>query len=277
MEFGQVTSAGAGTVTAEAQGSDGWPIADASLTIIDASGAQAARVRSDADGALLASGLQVGNYTAIVTAVGYEPAARTAVVRESGGTALGVVPLRQVGGADLPEPGLWKIDPVHSTVQVSARHLGISSIRGRFNDFSGEVRIGNPLTESKVEARIAAASIDTANSRRDEHLRSLDFLDVEHFPEIAFTSTSLRRTGGEDWEINGELTLCGMTKSVCLETRFRGTGPDPWGGTRASATATTRLRREDFAITFNQSLQTGIAAIGATLKVDIDVQVVRED
>ncbi|GAB3287526.1 YceI family protein [Parasphingorhabdus pacifica] len=277
MDLGAALPAEPGTVVAELCSSDGWPIPEASLTVIDSAGAQVARVGSDEQGAVAATGLQAGTYTAIITAVGYEPVARTAVVRDGAGAAVGVVALDRVGGADLPDPGLWKIDPVHSSLRVSTRHLGISAIRGRFNEFGGEVRIGNPITSSVVEARIVSASVDTANTKRDEHLRSLDFLDVERYPEIAFTSTGLRRTGGDDWELYGELTLCGITRPVVLNTRFSGVGPDPWGGVRASATASTRLRREDFAITFNQSLQTGIAAIGATLKVEMDIQLVKQD
>lgn len=277
MNLGPVNTAGSGTVSAELRSADGWPVPEASLTLIDVTGAQAARVQGDRDGVAAASGLAPGTYTAIITAVGYEPVARTALVRESSAAALGLVELRQIGGADLPEPGVWTIDPVHSSVQVSARHLGISSIHGRFNDFGGEVRVGTPITSSTVQARIASSSVDTGNAKRDEHLRSLDFLDVERFPEITFASTGLRHRHGVEWDLDGELTLCGMTRQVHLDTRFSGVGPDPWGGTRASATASTRLRREDFAMTFNQSLQTGIAAIGATLKVEIDIQVVRQD
>ena len=277
MDLGTVIPSEPGTVTAELRSSDGWPVSEASLTIIDSTGAQTARVQSDGDGNVVASGLQAGAYTAIITALGYEPVARTAMVREGAGAAIGVVSLQQIGGAELPAPGMWQIDPVHSSIQVSARHLGISTIRGRFNEFSGEVRIGRPITSSKVQARIASASIDTANAKRDEHLRSLDFLDVTRFPEILFNSTGVRPVSGDKWELEGELTLCGITRPIVLNTSYSGVGPDPWGGMRASVTASSRLRREDFAITFNQSLQTGIAAIGATLKVDMDIQLVKQD
>ncbi|MCI2419604.1 YceI family protein [Saccharopolyspora sp. K220] len=284
MDLGQrqavthgTTPAGAGAVTATVRGSDGWPVPEAVLTVIDATGTQVARVQGDAQGSVVASGLKAGAYTAIVTAVAHEPVARSTLVHDGTAATLGEVELRRVGGSDLPSPGLWRIDPVHSSILVTAKHLGISSIHGRFNEFSGEVRIGNPVESSTVSVQITAASIDTANGMRDDHLRSKDFLDVEQFPEITFRSTGLRPRGGDRWDLDGELTLCGMTRPVRLDTRFAGVGPDPWGGTRASATATTQLRREDFAITFNQALQTGIAAIGTTLKVEIDIQTVREE
>lgn len=268
---------GTGAVTAAVRGADGWPVTEAVLTLIDGTGAQAARCQGDAQGSIVAPGLAPGAYTAIVTAVGHEPLARSTVVHDGASTALGEVELRRVGGADLPAPGLWRIDPVHSSIQVTAKHLGISSIHGRFNDFAGEITVANPVETSAVAARIVAASIDTGNDMRDEHLRNADFLNTEQHPEIAFRSTGLTRRGGDRWDLSGELTLCGMTRQVVLDTQFAGVGPDPWGGTRASATATAQLSRDDFAMTFNQALQTGIAAVGTTLKVQIDIQAVRED
>lgn len=266
-----------GAVTANVLATDGWPIPEAVLTVVDGTGAQVARVQGDAEGAIAAEGMGPGTYTAIVTAVGHEPVARTTVVTAGSPGALGAVELRRAGGAELPAPGRWKIDPVHSSILATARHLGISSIHGRFNEFSGQVLVADPVEKSEVEVSIAAASVDTANSMRDEHLRAADFLDVADHPEIAFRSTGLTRRGADRWDLDGELTLCGVTRPVRLDTRFAGVGPDPWGGTRASASATTQLRREDFAMTFNQALQTGIAAIGTTLRVEIDIQVVRED
>lgn len=267
----------AGAVTAHLRSADGWPLPDAVLTVTDAAGAQVARVRADAEGAATASGLSAGNYTAIVTALGYQPLARTAVVYRGRPASLDVLTLERAGGADLPAPGRWTIDPVHSSILVTAQHLGISSIHGRFNEFTGEVRVANPIESSGVDVRIEAASVDTANAMRDSHLRNEDFLHVEQYPAITFTATGPTPRDGNRWDLDGELTLCGVTRQVRLDTRFAGVGPDPWGGTRASATATTRLRREDFAMTFNQALSTGIAAIGATLRVDIDIQAVRQD
>lgn len=266
-----------GAVTANVLASDGWPIPEAVLTVVDGTGAQVARVQGDAEGAVVVEGVDPGTYTAIVTAVGHEPVARTTLVTAGSPGALGPVELRRAGGAELPGPGRWKIDPAHSSILATARHLGISSIHGRFNEFSGQVLVGDPVEKSQVEVSIVASSVDTANSTRDEHLRAADFLDVTNYPEIAFRSTGLTRRGADRWDMDGELTLCGVTRSVRLDVRFAGVGPDPWGGTRASASATTQLRREDFAMTFNQALQTGIAAIGTTLRVEIDIQAVLED
>lgn len=266
-----------GAVTAVLHTGNGWPVPEAALTVIDSAGAQVARVQGDAEGAATATGLPPGTYTTIITALGYEPVARTTLVQQGRATTLGVVELQHAGGMELPAPGAWRIDPVHSSIQATALHLGISSVHGRFTEFSGEVVVGDPVESSAVRVRIEAASIDTANAQRDEHLRAADFLDVERFTEIGFTSTALHRRSGDHWDLDGELTLCGMTRPVRLDARFLGVGPDPWGGTRASARASTQLRRDDFAMTFNQPLRTGIAAIGTTLQVDIDIQVVQED
>ncbi len=267
---------GSGAVTASVCGSDGWPVPEAVLTVIDGSGTQVARAQGDAQGSVMASGLAAGAYTAIVTAIGHEPVARTTLVHEGATANLGAVEVRRIGGSDLPAPGLWRIDPVHSSIQVTAKHLGLSSIHGRFNEFSGEVRIGTPIERSLVEARINADTIDTGNKLRDDHLRTEDFLDVAEYPAITFRSTGLRPRGGDKWDLEGELTMLGVSKPVMLDTRFDGVGPDQWGGTRASASAVAQLRRDDFAVRFRQSLKSGIATVGTTLRVQIDVQVVHE-
>jgi len=268
--------AGAPGVAARLWTADGWPLVDAVLTVTDTAGAQIARVRSGDDGQIGTAELSPGTYTAIVTAIGYQPQARTAVVHESRGADLGDVRLERSGGAELPAAGLWRIDPVHSSIRATAQHLGISSIHGRFNEFSGTVRVAEPIESTEVDVRISADSVDTANADRDAHLRAPDFLDVANHPEITYRASRLVPRGANEWDLEGELTLCGVSRPITLETRFLGVGEDPWGGTRASARASTQLRREDFAMTFNQALRTGIAAIGTTLQVDIDVQAVRD-
>jgi polyisoprenoid-binding protein YceI len=266
-----------GGVSAELHTGDGWPVPGAVLTVIDAAGAQVARVQGDGNGHATASGLGRGTYTAIMTAAGYQPVARTAFVPDSQVIALGVVELQRAGAQELPAAGRWRIDPAHSSIAVTAQHLGMTSVHGRFNEFSGSIQIGRPIESSHVDVRIEAASIDTANSMRDDHLRAADFLNTQRYPAITFESTGLRSRGGDHWDLDGDLTLGGVERSVRLDTRFVGVSGDPWGGTRAAASATAQLRRDDFAINFNQSLANGILMIGATLRVDIDIQAVRED
>jgi polyisoprenoid-binding protein YceI len=266
---------GAGSVRAQVRTSDGWPVRNAVLTVTDLTGRQVDRVLAD-DGGVVASGpLPAGNYTAIVTAAGHAPVARTAMVGESGEASLGVVALARLGGRALPAPGPWTIDPVHSSLGLIARHLGLSSIRGRFGEFGGRIDVADPLERSSAHAVIKAASVDTGNGTRDDHLRSADFLDVEQHPTIEFRSTMLGPTGEDAWALDGELTVRGKTRPVRLDMTYLGVGPDPWGGTRAAFAASTELHREDFGITFNQVLQAGIDAIGTTVRVELDIQAVQ--
>ncbi|MCL6668306.1 YceI family protein [Streptomyces panaciradicis] len=256
---------------------DGWAVSHAVVTVTDMTGTQVLRAEADAEGAVRdATALTPGPYVVIVTAVGYAPTASTAIVTASGRAELGPVTLARQGGTELPPPGPWTVDPAHSSVAAVAQHLGISSVRGRFTDFTARIEIApDEVEKSSVEAVIRAASIDTGNGMRDDHLRSPDFLDVERFPEITYRSTGLTAAGSDRWTVHGELTLHGVVRPVELDLAYLGTGADPWGGTRAAFRATTELRREDFAMNYNQVVQAGIAAIGTTLKVELDVQAVQ--
>ncbi|MYS91604.1 MULTISPECIES: YceI family protein [Streptomyces] len=264
-------------LTARIRTRDGWAVSHAVVTVADMTGAQALRAEADAEGAVRdATPLEPGAYTVIVTAVGYAPAASSVIVTASGRAEVGTVTLARQGGTELPPPGPWTVDPVHSSVAAVAQHLGISSVHGRFTEFSGSIEIApDDVTKSRVEAVIRAASIDTGNGMRDGHLKSPDFLDVERFPEITYRSTGLTATGSDRWTVHGELGMHGVVRPVDLDLAYLGTGPDPWGGTRAAFRATTELHREDFAMNYNQVLQAGIAAIGTTLKVELDIQAVQ--
>ncbi len=133
------------------------------------------------------------------------------------------------------------------------------------------------MERSTVTAVIQAASIDTGSKMRDDHLRSADFLDVDHHPVIEYRGTSITPLGGERWRVHGDLTLNGITRPVPLEMTYLGFGPDSWGGTRAAFRAVADLRREEFAITYNQIVRAGITMIGTTLRVEIDVEAVFGD
>ncbi|MFF8968642.1 YceI family protein [Streptomyces sp. NPDC014995] len=276
-------------LTARIRTRDGWAVSHAVVTVTDTTGTQVLRAEADAEGVVRdPTALAPGAYTVIVTAVGYAPTASSAIVT-AGGTSrsseagsaggsvrVGTVTLARQGGTELPPPGPWTVDPAHSTVGAVARHLGISSVRGRFTEFSASVEIApDDVTRSRVEAVIRAASIDTGNSTRDTHLRSADFLDVETYPEITYRSTGLTAAGPDRWTVHGDLSLRGVVRPVDLDLAHLGTGADPWGGTRAAFRATAELHREDFAMNYNQVVQAGIAAIGTTLKVELDVQAVR--
>ncbi|TKT01626.1 YceI family protein [Streptomyces lasalocidi] len=264
-------------LTARIRTRDGWAVSHAVVTVTDMTGTQVVRAEADDEGAVRdATALAPGAYTVIVTAVGYAPVASSAIVTASGRAEIGTVTLARQGGTELPPPGPWTVDPAHSTVGAVAQHLGISSVRGRFTDFSAALEIApDEVTKSRVEAVIRAASIDTGNAMRDQHLRSADFLDTERFPEIVYRSTGVTEAGPDRWTVHGELAMRGIVRPVDLDLAYLGTGADPWGGTRAAFRATAELHRDDFAMNYNQVVQAGIAAIGTTLKVELDVQAVQ--
>ncbi|MFH8608468.1 YceI family protein [Streptomyces sp. NPDC018029] len=255
---------------------DGWAVPHAVVTVTDMTGAQVLRADADAEGVVRdGTALAAGPYTVIVTAVGYAPVASTALVTASGRAEVGNVVLARQGGTELPPPGAWTVDPAHSTVGAVAQHLGITSVHGRFLEFGGRIEIAEDVEKSRVEAVIRAASIDTGNGMRDGHLKSADFLDVEQYPEITYRSSGLSPVGPDRWTVHGELGMHGVVRPVDLDLSYLGTGADPWGGTRAAFRATAELRREDFAMNYNQVVQAGISAIGTTLRVELDIQAVQ--
>lgn len=272
----QTAAAGAPGVTARVRSRDGWAVRGAVLTITDMAGRQVARAEGDEEGLTVTGPLQPGTYTAIVMAPGFSPAARTAVLPASGSATLGTVALDRSSAIELPPPGLWSIDPVHSSVAVTARHLGVASIKVRFNRFSGAITIASPPEHSTVHARLEAASLDSRNSMRDEDLRSANFLDVASYPYIDYTSTGATPQDDDRWAVDGELTLHGVTRPVTLDLTYQGTSPDPWGaGTRAAFRATTRIRRDLFGITWNESLLPGVPMIGPEIQVDLDIEAIQ--
>jgi polyisoprenoid-binding protein YceI len=266
---------GQGGLRALVRTKDGWAVQHAVATVTDTSGRQTARAEADADGVVVTTPLEPGVYTVVVTAVGYAPAASTAIATSSGSAELGAIVLTRAGTVELPPPGAWTIDPAHSTIAVTAQHLGMSSVHGRFGEFGGRIDIASVLEASTVTAEIKAGSIETGNSMRDDHLRSPDFLDIERYPAIAYQGARLSAAGPDRWTVHGHLTLCGTSRPVDLSLSYLGISPDPWGGTRAAFRAVTGLHRDDFGITFNQVLEAGISLIGATLKVELDVQAVQ--
>ncbi|MGI5353435.1 YceI family protein [Streptomyces sp. CA-250714] len=263
-------------VRARVRTRDGWAVRHAVLTLTDMTGAQVLRVEADDEG--VARGgepLPPGAYMVIATAVGYAPAAATAMVTAAGRAELGTLVLARQGGVELPPPGPWTIDPMHSTVAASAQHLGMTSVHGRFTEFGGGIEIAQDPEKSSVEAVIKAESIDTGNDMRDQHLRSGDFLNAETYPDITYRSTGIDLAGPDRWTVRGQLGMHGVVRDVDLDLTYLGSGPDPWGGLRASFRATTELRRSDFAMNYNQVVAAGIAAVGTTLRVDLDIQAVQ--
>ncbi|MEO5841695.1 MAG: YceI family protein [Acidimicrobiales bacterium] len=173
--------------------------------------------------------------------------------------------------------GTWQIDPVHSEVAFSVRHLMVSKVRGRFGDFSGTIVVAENPLESRVQAVVALASIDTGNEGRDEHVRSADFFDVGQYPELTFRSTGVR-ANGDDFIVDGELSLHGVTKQVPLHLEVTGfQETTPFGDTRVGFSATAEINRDDFGITFNTVLEGGGVGLGRKIQIALEIQAVREN
>ena len=174
----------------------------------------------------------------------------------------------------LPPAGTWEIDPTHSNVQFVVRHA-LTRMRGRFREFSGTITVAEPPERSSATVEIAAASIDTDRTDRDNHLRSPDFLDAERYPALRFRSTGLRPLGGNRFALDGELTIRDVTKPVTLEAEYLGWVKDPWGEERASFAARTEINREDFGLTWNLAMETGGFLVGRTVQIELEVEAVR--
>jgi polyisoprenoid-binding protein YceI len=170
----------------------------------------------------------------------------------------------------------WKIDPAHSSVEFSVRHLMITTVKGRFTDVSGTVTTADDdRAKGEVDITIGAASIDTREAQRDAHLRSADFFDVETFPTLTFRSRAIDNVKGDQFTLFGDLTIRGVTRRVALDVTSEGRATDPWGGQRAGFSATTKIKRSDFGLTWNQVLEAGGVAVGDEIKISIDAQLVK--
>ena len=176
----------------------------------------------------------------------------------------------------LPKPGVWHIDPSHSAIELSVRHLGLARVRGRFGEFAGTVEIAEDPRDSHVEVEIRTASLDTGDPQRDDHLRSGDFFAVDEYPTATFHSTAITPLGGDRYAVDGELTVRGVTRPVQLELTYGGTAQDPYGNQRVVFSVTGEVNREEFGLTWNQALETGGVLVGATARLEIDIEAVRQ-
>ena len=171
----------------------------------------------------------------------------------------------------------WNLDPAHTTTEFKVRHMMITNVKGHFKPVTGVVTLDeSDITKSHVEASIDAATIDTREPDRDTHLKSADFLDVEKFPTLTFTSTRVTRTGEEELEVEGDLTIHGVTRKVTFAVEGpTPPGKDPWGNTRIGFSATTKINRKDFGLTWNTALETGGILVGDEVTITMDVQAIK--
>lgn len=263
-----------GVVSCQVHDEQGRLLPDAEITVVDRFNQQIAQGNTDAYGYYLAA-VQPGIHKVSVHAGGFQRATTRVDVRTNRHTAIGSIHLAPDDSLNLPEPGVWRVDPAHTEVRFIAQHVGMAKIHGRFSSFDGHIRVGSQFEQSRIEVEIDAASIDTGFDYRDQHLRSADFLDVENYPKLYFSTQRLTRLRGNRWVVNGSLTLRGTTSPVQLETSYLGIRS--FHGMRAACLATTELRREDYAINWQQTLAKGIAVVGPSIRVELDIQVVREE
>jgi polyisoprenoid-binding protein YceI len=169
----------------------------------------------------------------------------------------------------------WKIDPAHSHVEFAVKHMMISTVKGRFSEVTGEIRHDETnVANSSVEIEVGVASIDTRESQRDTHLRSADFFDAETFPNMTFRSTRIEGPLDE-FKLSGDLTIHGVTRPLTFDVTHEGRGKDPWGGERIGFSATGKIKRSEFGLTWNAALETGGFLVGDDVKISIDIEAVK--
>ena len=176
----------------------------------------------------------------------------------------------------LVEAGTWEVDPAHSSIEFSVKHMGIANVRGKFTDFEGTVEVGEDALSAKARGTVKVASIDTGDETRDAHLRSADFFDADNFPEIAFESTRVEPIDDDSTRVFGNLTMHGVTREIKLELILQGTDTDPWGNERAGAEVVSCLLRKDFDMQFNQALGSGNMLVGDKVKIAIDLSAIHK-
>ena len=190
-------------------------------------------------------------------------------------TATQTASTRDFQGQTIPAPGTFDLDPAHTRIGFSARHMMVSKVRGQFGEFTGSITIaGDPLA-STAEAVIKTASIDTRSADRDKHLTDGDFLDVANHPEMTFRTTGLTRRSDGDYTVLGDLTIKGVTRPTELTLELEGVGNSPWGQQLLGFSLTGEIDREDYGMTWNVGLETGGVLVSRTVKLEIEGEAVR--
>ncbi|KFG74530.1 YceI family protein [Streptomyces mutabilis] len=251
----------------------GQPMGGAEVTV---SAVESHRVvtrgTTDPNGYFIAT-LPPGSYSVMTAAEGLSPARETVDITAGvapAPTRVSLAPARQL---ELPTAGTWLFDPPHTAIRFIAKHVGMAHVHGRFTRFQGGIRVAPEMTDSQVSVRIEAASINTGNNTRDNHLRSADFLDVERYPHIDFTSTRFAYRGGSNWTLHGTLTMHGTSRSVGLDTTYLGMVNGGYDQElRCAALAKAELHREDYTLNWRSMLARGIAVVGPTIQLEMDVQ-----
>ena len=167
----------------------------------------------------------------------------------------------------------WTVDSAHSSVEFSVKHMMIAKVKGVFNEFSANIEADpTDLTTAKIDFTIDLASIDTRNSDRDAHLRSADFFDVENNPSMIFKSTKIENTGDGEYNVTGDLSILGVSRSETFSVTFEGQGKDPWGNEKVGFSAEGKIKRSDYGLTWNAALETGGVLVGDVIKISLQIE-----
>jgi polyisoprenoid-binding protein YceI len=172
--------------------------------------------------------------------------------------------------------GTWAIDPAHSTMGFSVKHLGIATVRGIFATFEGTLTVGDDLSSGRISGTIDTGSISTQEAQRDEHLRSADFFDIAAYPQITFAADLLRQRDEEEFDIDGELAMHGVTRPISLHAVVQGLETDPWGQERVGIEITGQLSRGEYEMKFNQVLGSGNVLVSDTVKIRLDISAIKQ-
>jgi polyisoprenoid-binding protein YceI len=171
----------------------------------------------------------------------------------------------------------WIIDTQHTHIEFVVRHMMIAKVRGQFKSFEGTIDINpNDISQSKAVGSIDVTSIDTREEDRDNHLRSADFFDVENYPKITFESTSIESQGGDKYKVTGNMTIKDVTKAVTFDVTDEGRGQDPWGNQRQGLSASAKINRKDFGLTWNVALETGGWLVGDQITINAEVELIHQ-
>jgi len=171
----------------------------------------------------------------------------------------------------------WALDPTHSSMTFTIKHMMFSKVKGAFNQFDASIEADpNDLTSADISFSVDLASVDTNNNDRDNHLRSADFFDVENHPKMTFTAKNIVKTGDGEYKVTGDLSLHGVTRSESFDVVFEGEGKDPWGNVKAAFHASGTINRKDYGLNWNAALEAGGFLVGDEVKVEIDIQAAKQ-
>ena len=171
--------------------------------------------------------------------------------------------------------GTWTVDPAHSSVEFQAKHLGIATVKGLFNEFEGTLVVGENGLPVKAYGSVKVESVDTREEQRDAHLRSPDFFDAENHPELTFNATAIEPEDEDTFKVTGDLTIHGVTQRVTFDAEVQGVEVDPWGNERFAIEVNGQIKRSDFGMTFNQALGSGNMLVSDKVKIALDISAVK--